>query len=412
MPAPRRTAGLTSRWSTCLGSTITDYCDKHRLSTRARLELFVQVCGAVQHAHQKGIIHRDIKPSNILVTLQDGKPVPKVIDFGVAKATHQRLTEKTLFTEFGHADRHARVHEPRAGGDERPGHRHATDIYSLGVLLYELLVGAPALRSGGYGRPATAKSSGSSAKRNRSAQYRLSGLGGSRRRGQAPAHGPPPARDLRGDLDWITMKAMEKDRTRRYPSASELGTDVRRHLNDEAVVARPPSLAYRVHKFGHRHRAAVLAGAAMLTTVLAGFIISTYLLRSGGRSTRDRSPATRSPAASLHCQPYSCRFEPALWSIPRSPPSVTHDGAYAPWVGVAVSGPTGPTPVSSRLVPGARFEAFPTAPLSPSPPTGSGSSGIPKKRSTCGTRLRPATWRFMVVSATSRRWRPAEPPCS
>jgi len=263
------------------GIPITEYCDKHCLSTRGRLELFVHVCGAIQHAHQKGVIHRDIKPSNVLVGVQDGKPVPKVIDFGVAKATHQGLTEKTVFTQQGlliGTPAYMSPEQAERGGLDVDT---TTDIYSLGVLLYELLIGAlpfdPAvLRSAGYAeiqriireeeplRPSA----------------RLSCLGGmaSAVAKQRSTELSALARELTGDLDWITLKAMDKDRTRRYASASELAADVGRHLNKDPVLARPASVLYRAQKFVGKHRAAVMAAAVViLALATAGYAYRSYL---------------------------------------------------------------------------------------------------------------------------------------
>ncbi len=261
------------------GIPITEYCDKQRLSTGSRLELFVQLCAAVHHAHQKGVIHRDIKPSNILVMTQDSRPVPKVIDFGVAKATHQRLTEKTVFTQLGlliGTPAYMSPEQAEMGGMDVDT---TTDIYSLGVVLYELLVGvlpfnAERLRSAGYAeiqriireeeplRPST----------------RLSGLGQrvseivKQRRTDLPAL----RRELKGDLDWVTLKALEKDRTRRYASASELGADILRHLNCDVVLARPTSVAYRLSKFGKRHKVAVAAAAMVFISVLGALAVSSH----------------------------------------------------------------------------------------------------------------------------------------
>ena len=253
------------------GAPITEYCDRKGLSTRERLELFVLVCSAVEHAHQKGIIHRDLKPQNILVTVQDDRPVPKVIDFGVAKATHQRLTEKTVFTHLG-----LMVGTPEYMSPEQAELGHveitkATDIYSLGVVLYELLVSAlpfdPAtFRRAGYGEmqrmireeepvpPST----------------RLSGLGHkstgiAQRRNTDVA---TLARELRGDLDWIALKALEKEPTNRYPSASELAADVSRYLQRDRVLARPSWFRSRLPKRARSHPRAALA--LLILAVVAG----------------------------------------------------------------------------------------------------------------------------------------------
>ncbi len=250
------------------GISITDYCDKHRLPMPARLDLFVQVCGAIQHAHQKGVIHRDIKPSNLLVSVQDGKAFPKVIDFGVAKATNQRLTEKTVFTQHGMligTPAYMSPEQAEMGGLDVDT---TTDIYSLGVVLYELLVSAPpidpdTLRRAGYAeiqriireeeplRP-SARLSGLRVGANEVALQRRTQL-------------PKLLRELKADLDWITLKAIDKDRTRRYASASELAADVSRHLKAEPVTASPPSATYRIGKFLRRYRSALLAVALGVT---------------------------------------------------------------------------------------------------------------------------------------------------
>src|SRR5213080_3535995 len=231
------------------GIRITEYCDQNKLSTDERLKLFVQVCHAIQHAHQKGIIHRDIKPSNILVTLHDGVPVPKVIDFGIAKATEGRLTDKTFFTEF------------QQFIDTR------TDLYALGVLLYELLTGktpfdASELLKAGLdemrriireqepARPST----------------RVSTLRGEELTTTAKRRGLDAAKlvnVLRGDLDWIVMKCLEKDRARRYETANGLAFDIQRHLNNEPVVACPPSNLYKFQKLVRRNKFVFAAAAGI-----------------------------------------------------------------------------------------------------------------------------------------------------
>jgi serine/threonine protein kinase len=251
------------------GVPITDYCDRHQLRTSDRLALFLQVCGAVQHAHQKGVIHRDIKPSNVLITVVEGTPVPKVIDFGVAKATSRRLTEKTLFTELGLLVGTPEYMSPEQAEMTGLDVDTRTDIYALGVLLYQLIVGAlpfdsARLRRAGYAeiqriireeepaRPST----------------RLSSLGDTAGEVARRRHTDLPSlmREVRGDLDWITLKSMEKDRTRRYASASELAADLQRHLANEPVVARP---ANRARKFVRRHRAGVAVGVAALAVLVA-----------------------------------------------------------------------------------------------------------------------------------------------
>ncbi len=255
------------------GASITTYCDENRLGTKERLGLFIQVCNAVQHAHQKGIIHRDLKPSNVLITLQDGLPTPKVIDFGIAKATNQRLTEKTLFTRYAQMIGTPAYMSPEQAELSDLEIDTRTDIYSLGILLYELLTGTPPfseeeLRKAGYiemqriicqeepDKPST----------------KLTTLGEkltdiAKHRGSAP---DVLTKAVRGDLDWIVMKSIEKDRSRRYETADGFAGDIQRHLNDEPVLARPPELVYRLRKFVRRHR---LQAAAVLMLVLLAVAI-------------------------------------------------------------------------------------------------------------------------------------------
>jgi serine/threonine protein kinase/tetratricopeptide (TPR) repeat protein len=257
------------------GLPITAYCDAQRLDTHRRLVLFQQVCEGVQHAHQKGVIHRDIKPSNILVAIEDGRPVPKIIDFGVAKAISQRLTERTLFTELGQWIGTPEYMSPEQAELTGLDVDTRTDVYSLGVVLYELLSGAQPfdseeLRGAGFDemrrrireedppRPSIRVSSLGPASRVAAERRRTDHQG--------------LVRTLRGDLDWIVMKALEKDRTRRYASPSELAADVGRYLRDEPVEASPPSTLYRLRKFASRHRAGVGAGALVLMALLAGVI--------------------------------------------------------------------------------------------------------------------------------------------
>jgi len=265
------------------GIRITDYCDQRNLSTKERLELFMQVCQAVQHAYQKGIIHRDLKPSNILVTLHDGLPVPKVIDFGIAKATGQQLlTDKTLFTAFTQFIGTPAYMSPEQAEMSGLDIDTRSDIYSLGVLLYELLTGKlpfetetlvkagldemrRVIREKEPPRPST----------------RLSTLSGEDLAAVASRrHAEPPklVSLVRGDLDWIAMKCLEKDRTRRYETANGLAMDLERHLNDEPVTARPPGTLYRFQKMMRRNKVAVAAVMSITTALVLGLGTSTYAL--------------------------------------------------------------------------------------------------------------------------------------
>jgi serine/threonine protein kinase/Tfp pilus assembly protein PilF len=255
------------------GVPITKYCDKYRLTTTERLEIFIAVCHAVQHAHQKGVIHRDLKPSNILVEILEDKPVPKVIDFGIAKATEHRLTEHTLFTVQGQLIGTPEYMSPEQAEMSSLDVDTRTDIYSLGVILYELLVGVlpfdpESLRSAGIGEIQRIIRETEPPK----ASTRLSSLGDTRtsiaerRKTDAAAlH-----RELKGDLDWIVMKAMAKDRTHRYSSASEMAFDVVKHLHNEPISASPPSALYRFRKYVKRHRIGVTAAALILLVILFG----------------------------------------------------------------------------------------------------------------------------------------------
>jgi serine/threonine protein kinase/Tol biopolymer transport system component len=301
------------------GVPLTHYCDQHRLPTSARLELFMNVCAAVQHAHEKGVIHRDLKPSNILVIEEDGRALPKIIDFGVAKAVGQRLTEATVFTELG-----AIIGTPEYMSPEQADARVTdidarTDVYTLGVVLYELLVGAQpfdaaTLRRAGLGEvlrvirdvdPPTPSA-------------RLTGLGvaagdevARRRRTDLSAL----RRLLRGELDWVCLKALEKDRNQRYRSATDLADDVRRSLEGQPVRARPPARRYRLRKFCRRHRLPLSAAATVPMAVALGLAAGTlYFSRP------------HSPAADLQV------ITP--WSIVGVRPVVSPDGkliVYSQW---------------------------------------------------------------------------------
>jgi serine/threonine protein kinase len=264
------------------GIKITDYCDQNNLSTRERLDLFIKVCQAVQHAHQKGIIHRDIKPSNILVTLHDGVPVPKVIDFGIAKATQQPLTDKTLFTSFQQFIGTPAYMSPEQAELSGLDIDTRSDIYALGVLLYELLTGkvpfdAKDLLAAGLDemrrvireqqppKPSTRLSTLEDADLSTVASHR---------RVAAPA-----LIDLvRGDLDWIVMKCLEKDRTRRYETANGVASEIKRFLNNETVEARPPSSIYRFQKLVRRHRLVSASVASFLISISLALALTGWAL--------------------------------------------------------------------------------------------------------------------------------------
>ncbi len=261
------------------GLPVTEYCDGERLSIRERLDLFVLVCRAVQHAHQKGIIHRDIKPSNILVTLHDGVPVPKVIDFGIAKATGQSLTDKTVYTAFAQLVGTPLYMSPEQVELSGLDIDTRSDIYSLGVLLYELLTGTTPFDS------ETLKLAAFDEMRRiiredepPTPSTRLSSLGEtltttSVKRSSVPRH---LNRSVRGELDWIAMKALEKDRRRRYETANDFAADVMRYLTDRPVEACPPSARYRFHKFARRNKAVLTTVALVVASLFIGAVVSTW----------------------------------------------------------------------------------------------------------------------------------------
>jgi eukaryotic-like serine/threonine-protein kinase len=278
------------------GIPITEYCDEARLSPKERLELFIPVCQAIQHAHQKGIIHRDIKPSNVLITLIDGKPVPKVIDFGVAKAIDQQLTEKTLFTQYGSIVGTLEYMSPEQADLSGLDVDTRSDLYSLGVLLYELLTGTTPLererlREACYAeilkrikeevppKPST----------------RLSGSG-DRLASIAAVRGIEPGRltrAVRGDLDWIVMKALEKSRTRRYETANGFARDVQRYLDGDPVEARPPSASYRLGKFARKYRAVLATAASLAMVLIAATAFSFYQAVRARRAAEAAQAAER-----------------------------------------------------------------------------------------------------------------------
>ena len=279
------------------GESITAFCDRTRLALRDRLELFIQLCEGVQHAHQKGIIHRDLKPSNVLVTLVNDRPVPRIIDFGIAKAMAQPLMDGLSFTELG-----VLVGTPEYMSPEQASMSAdidtRSDVYSLGLLLYELLVGQlpfdrETLRRGGLDeirrtiheldapRPSTRLKATDS--------HDLQAVAANRQ--VAPARLPGI---LRGDLDWIAMKALEKDRARRYATANALAMDIRRYLDNEPVSAGPPTAVYRLGKFARRHRAGVAAGLSLVALLLVFAVLMTMQAR---RIARERDRANKEAAA-------------------------------------------------------------------------------------------------------------------
>ncbi|XZE51506.1 protein kinase domain-containing protein [Planctomycetaceae bacterium SH139] len=264
------------------GIPITSYCDQNKLSTRERLVLFSQACRAIQHSHQKGVAHRDIKPSNILVTHYDGQPVVKVIDFGLAKAVFEqtKLTDRTLFTRFGQVVGTLEYMSPEQAEFNALDVDSRTDIYSLGVLLYELLTGCTPLgkerlksealdrilyliREEEAPRPSTRLSKSDDG-----------GFGVSMQRQTNPSR---LTSILRGELDWIAIKALEKDRTRRYATAEALAEDITRFLNDDPIEARPPSLSYRLRKTAHKYKATFATGVAILSLLIVALVATTLL---------------------------------------------------------------------------------------------------------------------------------------
>jgi serine/threonine protein kinase/tetratricopeptide (TPR) repeat protein len=282
------------------GLPITEHCDKHRLTIKERLELFMQVCDGLQHAHQKAIIHRDMKPSNVLVVEHDNKAVPKIIDFGLAKATAQRLTDKTMFTELG-----VMVGTPEYMSPEQMDQREQnidtrTDVYSLGVILYQLLVGAlpfeaKALRAAGL--EAILRVIREQEPTKPSTKIRSMGEASAASAEKRKEKPRSLAQHLQGELDWITMKALEKDRVRRYGTASELSADILRYLRSEPVLAGPATTGYRIRKYAARHRLGLGVAAGSLV-LLIGFVITQAvelhrITIERDRATRERDRADR-----------------------------------------------------------------------------------------------------------------------
>jgi len=289
------------------GIKITDYCDQANLTTKERLDLFIKVCQAIQHAHQKGIIHRDIKPSNILVTLHDGVPVPKVIDFGIAKATEGRLTDNTVYTQL-----HQFIGTPAYMSPEQAEMSGLdidtrSDIYSLGVLLYELLAGSTpfdAKELMSLGIDAMRKTIRE--KEPQRPSTRLATLGADQLTTTAKRRSADTSKllhQLKGDLDWIVMKCLEKDRQRRYDTANGLAADLKRHLNNEPVVARPPSTAYRLQKMVRRNKVATVGVASVALALVLGLGLATAAL------VRERAARQREQVAQQRERTQSVRAD-------------------------------------------------------------------------------------------------------
>jgi eukaryotic-like serine/threonine-protein kinase len=261
------------------GIRITDYCDKNNLTTKERIDLFIRVCQAIQHAHQKGIIHRDVKPSNILVTLHDGVPVPKVIDFGIAKATEGRLTDATVYTQLNQFIGTPAYMSPEQAEMSGLDIDTRSDIYSLGVLLYELLTGTPPfdphllLVSGLDAMRKTIRESEPVRPSTRFATLKGEDLTTTAKRRSTEI--AKLIHQLKGDLDWIVMKCLEKDRTRRYETANGLAADLKRHLDNEPVLACPPSTAYRFQKSFRRNKLAFAAATAVFVALCLGIVATT-----------------------------------------------------------------------------------------------------------------------------------------
>jgi WD40 repeat protein/serine/threonine protein kinase len=277
------------------GVPLTDYCDQNRLSIRDRLELFLQVCRAVEHAHQKGIIHRDLKPANVMVTLYDGVPVPKIIDFGIAKATNQQLTEKTLYTSFGHMIGTPLYMSPEQAEMSGLDVDTRSDIYSLGVLFYELLTGSTP-----FDRKRIRKAAYDEVRRMIREEEpplpstRITMLGKAVTAISAHRRTDPAklGQLLRHDLDWIVAKALQKDRTRRYQTASDLAQDIQRHLNDEPIEARRPSMFDRTTKWTRRHQAVVASAIVTLIVAVIGLAVSTVLIMGAFRREQEQHGLT------------------------------------------------------------------------------------------------------------------------
>jgi eukaryotic-like serine/threonine-protein kinase len=271
------------------GVPITTYCDNHRLSTRERLELFMRVCEGVQHAHQKAIIHRDLKPSNILVTEVDGHPAPKIIDFGVAKALTQKLTADTMFTRVGALVGTPEYMSPEQALSSGEDIDTRTDVYSLGIIFYELLAGVHPIDLRKVAFEEFLRRLREDDPPKLSTKFRAQDPATSTELARK-RHTEPPAlvKQMRGDLDSIALKALEKDRARRYGSPSDFALDIARYLNNEPVLAVPPSVAYRASKFARRYRVALVTACAFALVLIAAAVIS---IRQSIRANKEAAVA-------------------------------------------------------------------------------------------------------------------------
>jgi tetratricopeptide (TPR) repeat protein/Tol biopolymer transport system component len=292
------------------GISITEYCDQNSLGARDRLSLFIQVCHAVQHAHQKGIIHRDIKPTNVMVTKRDGTPMPKIIDFGIAKATNQRLTEKTLFTRYAHIIGTPVYMSPEQAELSDLDIDTRSDIYSLGVLMYELLTGTTPfseeeLRKAGYVEMTRIIREKEPPRPSTRLTQMLSKSDGRRR--LSTLHSP-----LSTDLDWIVMKSLEKDRIRRYETVDAMALDVRRHLDHEPVLAGSPGTLYRLKKFARKHRTQLTTTVCILAAAILGLVLLMMIVRAKREKRVLQADRFLSAAQKLHAQG---RYQQALSQV-------------------------------------------------------------------------------------------------